>query len=66
MTISLIGLSLEDWDPTLIVKRWLRTAIHHTGDDGRIKAKKIASEDTNQEAIWKYLKQQLYCLSGII
>ncbi|XP_015675691.1 E3 SUMO-protein ligase KIAA1586 homolog [Protobothrops mucrosquamatus] len=54
MTISLIGLPLKEWDPTPTVKRWLR--INHTADDARIKVKKIASEDANQEAIWKYLK----------
>ncbi|XP_063805906.1 E3 SUMO-protein ligase KIAA1586-like [Pseudophryne corroboree] len=54
MIISLIGLPLKEWNPTPTVQRWLR--VNHTADDARIKAKKIASEDANQTAIWKYLQ----------
>uniref|UniRef100_A0ABM5GK37 LOW QUALITY PROTEIN: E3 SUMO-protein ligase KIAA1586 homolog n=1 Tax=Pogona vitticeps TaxID=103695 RepID=A0ABM5GK37_9SAUR len=54
MVINLIGLPLKEWNPTPTVQRWLR--VNHTADDARIKAKKLASEDANQTAIWKYLQ----------
>ncbi|XP_034286848.2 E3 SUMO-protein ligase KIAA1586-like [Pantherophis guttatus] len=53
MTISLIGLPLKEWDPTPTVEKWLR--INHTADDAQLNMKKIASEDANRKAIWKYL-----------
>uniref|UniRef100_A0A2D4LSF5 KRAB domain-containing protein n=1 Tax=Micrurus spixii TaxID=129469 RepID=A0A2D4LSF5_9SAUR len=52
MTISLIGLPLKEWDPTLTAERWLK--VNQTADDAQLKMK-IASEDINRKAIWKYL-----------
>uniref|UniRef100_A0A2H6NIH8 HAT C-terminal dimerisation domain-containing protein n=1 Tax=Micrurus carvalhoi TaxID=3147026 RepID=A0A2H6NIH8_9SAUR len=52
MTISLIGLPLKEWDPTLTAERWLK--VNQTADDSQLKMK-IANEDINRKAIWKYL-----------
>ena len=54
MVINLIGLPLDLWDPTHVVKIWLRK--NHSADDNRVKTKKTKDYDPNQLAIWKYLK----------
>ena len=54
MTIDLLGLPLEDWDPTSSVKSWLRQ--NHSADDSRVKQKKLKICNENQAAIWNYLK----------
>ena len=54
MTINLVGLPFETWNARPIVKTWLRK--NHSADDPRLKHKVSKEYDTNQVAIWNYLK----------
>ena len=54
MTISLVGLPFETWNANPFVKIWLRK--NHSADDPRLKHKVVKEYDSNQVAIWNYLK----------
>ena len=54
MTINLVGLPFETWNARPFVKTWLRKK--HSADDPRLKHKVVKEYDSNQVAIWKYLK----------
>ena len=54
MTIDLLGLPLEEYDPTSSVRSWLRQ--NHSADDSRVKLKKAKEYNENQVAIWNDLK----------
>ena len=53
MTINLIGLSLDLWNPTPLIKIWLRK--NHSADDNRVK-KQSKDYDANQVGIWKFFE----------
>ena len=54
MTINLVGLPFETWNASPFVKTWLRK--NHSADDPRLKHKVVKEYDSNQVAIWNYLK----------
>ena len=54
MTINLVGLPFETWNASPFVKTWLRK--NHSADDPRLKHKVLKEYDSNQVAIWNYLK----------
>ena len=54
MTINLVGLPFETWNASPFVKTWLRK--NHSADDPRVKHKVLKEYDSNQVAIWNYLK----------
>ena len=51
--INLIGLPFSSYEPTPLVKKWLRR--NYSADDNRIKKKTEKEIDDNQVAIWKCL-----------
>ena len=53
MTINLIGLSLDLWNPTPLIKIWLKK--NHSADDNRVK-KQSKDYDANQVGIWKFFE----------
>ena len=54
MIINLIGLLLDLWNSTPLVKRWLRR--NHSANDNKVKTKQLKDYDANQVAIWKFFE----------
>ncbi|MEE6474786.1 hypothetical protein FKM82_010496 [Ascaphus truei] len=55
ITIIMIGLPLDSWDPTPSVQTWLR--INLTDNDNRVKHGQKKQYNDNKVPIWKYFKE---------